>query len=82
MPLYWAVTGTHQARMMAFVHIVPGTRQADVIPGVCTLRSSELFTRRHPIHPDSALIFHPREMQAPWSQIFDTDSYVVPFRQR
>ena len=41
-----------------------------------------LSTRRHPAHPVSALILHPRELQALWSQNYGTGSYVVPGRHQ
>ena len=35
---------------------------------VCSSHQTVLPTRRHPAHPVSPLILHPREMQALWSQ--------------
>ena len=60
------------------------SKPADVIPtcGVCTSHKTVLSTRRHPAHPVSALILHPREIQALWSQNYDADSYAVPGRQQ
>ena len=48
-----------------------------VLP-VCVLHIKPfLSTRRHPAHPAPALILHRREIQALWSQNYDTGSYVV-----
>ena len=44
--------------------------------------TGDVRTCRHPAHPVSALLLHPREIQALWSQNYDTGSYVVPGRQQ
>ena len=49
---------------------------------VCYSHKTVLSTRRHAAHPVSALILHPREIQALWSQNYDTGSYVVPGRRQ
>ena len=43
--------------------------------GVCvSSHKTVLLTRRHPAHPVSALILHPKETQVLWSQSYDTGS--------
>ena len=41
-----------------------------------------MSSRRHPTHPVSALILYPTEIEALWSQNYDTGSDVVLGRQR
>ena len=43
--------------------------------------TGDVRTCRHPAHPVSALIIHPREIQALWSQNYHTDND-VPRRQQ
>ena len=56
--------------------------QLDLFSCVCCSPESVVSTRRHPTHPVSALILHPREIQALWSQNYDTGSYVVSGRKQ
>ena len=43
--------------------------------------STVLSTRRHPAHPVSAKVLHPREIQALWPQNYHTGSYYGCTRQ-
>ena len=64
------------------LRIVAISTYGRLVYGVCSSHyyCKPFFIRRHPAHPVSALILHPREIQALWLQN-DTGSYAVPGRQ-
>ena len=69
-----------------FLHLVSRIRPLDAHPGwdqgvvrkhyVCVVFAlNRSFFSTTSVHPVSALILHPREIQALWSQNYDTGSY-------
>ena len=69
--------------MSTYLHLVrvEVTKLTFVGTRITYRATGDVRTRRHPAQPVSALILHPREIQALWSQNFDT-GYVVPGRQQ